>query len=99
MFVLYSKIYPIPKQEVLDILKENNVKPERIVNGSAGSAGEWASYWLYDDGAYKSDLEMVPMLGDTVHTVKMVYREFNTYEKIDKLLNELGFRIVRKQTE
>jgi len=61
MFVLYKKLIPILKQDVLDFLKENDVDPVRIINGLASSAGEWASYWLYDCGVYRSDLEFVPM--------------------------------------
>lgn len=91
MFVLYNTVFPILKQNLLDELKKNNVHPERIVNGLAGASGEWASYWLYDDGAYEADLEMVPMLGDSAHSVKMVYHEYNTFVKLDALLQTLGF--------
>lgn len=91
MFVVYTKIHPIPKKDVLDLLKANNVEPKRITNALAGASGEWASYWLYDDEAYEADLELVPMLGDSVHSVKMTYYEYNTFVKIDALLKTLGF--------
>jgi hypothetical protein len=91
MFVLYNTAFPALKQDVLDELKANNVDPVRITNALAGASGEWASYWLYDNGAYEADLEMVPMEGDSVHSVKMVFHEYNTFVKIDELLQTLGF--------
>jgi len=91
MFVLYNTVFPVLKQDILNLLKENNVDPVRIVNALASAAGEWASYWLYDCGAYRSDLELVPMEGENVHSVKMISHEYNTFVKIDRLLKTLGF--------
>lgn len=92
MLVTYKRFEAIKKAAILETLIVNDVNPIRITNGLAGSAHEWASYWLYDEGAYEADVTLEPMLGEDVIVIKAVFHEFYTYQKIDLLLKNLGFR-------
>jgi hypothetical protein len=91
MFLQYTKIFPVTKQEILDLLIKIDVEPRRIVNGLAGSSMEWASYHLYNEGFYEADIGMTPMLGETTHTINLVYHDYKAFKKLDAFFIGMGF--------